>query len=455
MSVPNESDIRLLQAIIALTRRVGEPPTLAELAEELGLDRSRRGNVHRKLSKLRPEYVTWDDQRHRSLQVTPKGERAIALANTKQRVPEQAPYKLLQIIASGIMHLSVQLQSERPRVPLFPSELQRGVNWLAVHCLTQQQEIPQDIEDVLLWATRPLRDWPIQFADTEGLQNSALIGEDQRPTEVCAELAELIIKGNAEHEAALLLLSQLVHRTRAINDAETQALYVETRRFLIEHPVIDRDALFLAGLRPPLSTLEGGLQELYEQIPSTHLLNGAAYCCGFCGWTLEHRGLGWRCVSALCAIATDSFTRGTTIVQPNDEPLMRVRRPIRTYVVAPGRPELALYEALRALGLRVDLWPQGDRYDLRVHISESKRWAIDVKAWSSAPALARLLRPIPLADDDEDSEVRMIYAIPDERASDEYMAYLSTAAQHQSFEVLTAREVLQEARNTLTGVKHA
>ena len=51
------------------------------------------------------------------------------------------------------------------------------------------------------------------------------------------------------------------------------------------------------------------------------------------------------------------------------------------YVTLPGLWEIALYESLTRLGVRVTLWPQIDEYDLLVELPRKIRWAIDVKDW--------------------------------------------------------------------------
>lgn len=456
MAAPSDSDLRMLRAIITLAERRGEPPTMAELAEAIGLGRNARGNVHRQLSRLRPEYVTWDQHGPRSLSVTDKGRDALRNETAARPHRELAPSSLLSIIASGITHLAERIAADLPRQPLFPDSLQRGVNRLAVHCLLHRATPPQDVEDVLAWARRPLRDWPIQFDDlAEDMYGVPLIDEAQRPSDLCVELAE-IVKGNAEHEACLKMLTTLVYNSRILGDSELQELYVAVRRFLIEHPVISEFDLIRAVNRPPLTAVGGDLHDLYEPIPETHLLDGQPHCCGYCGWPLERRDDGWRCASPFCAVMTDSFTKGTLIFpRPEYGPLLRVRRPVRTYVVAPGKPELDLYTKLTKLGIPVDLWPGGDRYDLRVHINDQQRWAIDVKDWTYAHTLARHMAPFALTDADDPAITRAFYVIPDARATASYLAYLKNAAATKPFQVLTLRQIIDAARKARTEGAHA
>jgi hypothetical protein len=69
--------------------------------------------------------------------------------------------------------------------------------------------------------------------------------------------------------------------------------------------------------------------------------------------------------------------------------------PIRTFIAAPGRAELRLERDLSALGVKVELWPRFDAYDLMIEFPDEHVWAVDVKDWSNPVQLAKQLGPIP------------------------------------------------------------
>jgi hypothetical protein len=72
----------------------------------------------------------------------------------------------------------------------------------------------------------------------------------------------------------------------------------------------------------------------------------------------------------------------------------RLRRGVWRYTLLPGLIEVALAERLRRIeNTTVELWPERDKYDLRV-ATDGHMWMVDVKDWSSAPALARHLSRI-------------------------------------------------------------
>ena len=70
-------------------------------------------------------------------------------------------------------------------------------------------------------------------------------------------------------------------------------------------------------------------------------------------------------------------------------------RGIWRYTTIPGLPELDLYDRLAERGLKVSLWPGLDAYDLLVEVNAKrggrKRFKVDVKDYTSAPTLAKLI----------------------------------------------------------------
>ncbi|MEU6190845.1 hypothetical protein [Nocardia sp. NPDC047038] len=95
--------------------------------------------------------------------------------------------------------------------------------------------------------------------------------------------------------------------------------------------------------------------------------------------------------------------------------------PIRTFIAAPGRAELRLEQDLSALGVKVELWPRYDTYDLRIEFPDGHVWAVDVKDWSNPVQLAKQLGPIP-----SDPPWHRAFYIPSREAVAETPGYLKT-----------------------------
>ncbi|MFJ8770378.1 restriction endonuclease-related protein [Streptomyces clavifer] len=71
-------------------------------------------------------------------------------------------------------------------------------------------------------------------------------------------------------------------------------------------------------------------------------------------------------------------------------------RGVWRYTVVPGLAELALRDRLVERGVRVELWPAMDAYDLRVHVGRKRsrkkeQWRVDVKDYTSAATLGAQL----------------------------------------------------------------
>lgn len=73
--------------------------------------------------------------------------------------------------------------------------------------------------------------------------------------------------------------------------------------------------------------------------------------------------------------------------------LMRVKRGIRRYIVDPGITELLLYRSImtrfKQSSLRIELYPEFDKYDLLIQFDDGDTWVADVKDWSSYAKLAQ------------------------------------------------------------------
>ena len=57
--------------------------------------------------------------------------------------------------------------------------------------------------------------------------------------------------------------------------------------------------------------------------------------------------------------------------------------------------ELELEKKLITMGLKVEMWPEFDKYDLKVVFPTGLVWAIDVKDYSNPNLLVKSLKPFP------------------------------------------------------------
>lgn len=446
MANPTDSDKRILQTIIDLTdQHAGRPPTLSEVALALGYHSSSRSNIQRQLSKLRPIFVDWTPS-PRSLQVTQTGYALLGLEHPQGDVDLPVSDMILPLLASGLTHLASMIESGRPLQAPYPHAWQRGLNMLVAECLLRDVLAPTHTEEAISWCHTPLKAWPVRFRAPARVLEEALLNDEQ-PTELCREFA--IVKGDAEQEACqkkMLEVMSEAQRNR-IPDA-----YVALRHSLITRPVISDEELAQMSFDPRLGPVGGLLTDLYERVPSTLADGGKVLLCGCCGWTLQRVRGQLRCGDERCRLLTGDFIRVAT--RERSEPpsqLYRVRHPIRRYVVAPGVYEVNAAHLLEAQGLRVELWPGYDKYDLRIIFPNQQVWAVDIKDWRYPHLLAPQLTPLPYGG--SWTWDCAFYAIPDERVQEQsnYLAILQQAfaGTAPTFTILTISQLVAEAHKQL------
>ena len=448
MDLPTKSDITLLQIIATLvTQHGGRPPTFAEVATAAGLPSSSRGSVQRQLARLRGRYVDWGSS-SRSLILTPNGLALIGESPSASTISQKPlPDLVLPLLASGLMVMTQDLADGRPPLAPFPDAWQRGLNIFAVECLLRGVEPPSHTQAAIALCKKPPSEWPVRVALQARTLDHPLLDEGDQPTALCRELSEQIAKGNPEHE----LCEHLMLKIREIAAAQrNQNAYVALRSFIIRRPVVAREDLIDAVTSPEMGIFGRDLFELYEQVPASAIEHEHVRLCGHCGWTLERYDGRMRCAGDYCSVLTDSFTRDTaSLAVPPSGMLMRARKAIRQYVVAPGRYEVGLYDTLRAEAISAELWPDFDAYDLRIPLGD-ETWAVDLKDWTYAHLLAPKL--MPFRTDTSDSWDRAFYVIPDARARDEsYLTFLKTATAGQPFGVVTVSELCRMIRERRQG----
>ena len=441
-----DSDLMLLRAIAALTEQgAGKPPTLAEIAVHLGMQSSSRGNIQRQLTRLRPTYVDWDS-RPRSLTLT---RTALALISRQgvsvTTVDPPIPDITLSLLASGLTRMAATVDELLPLQAPFPDAWQRGLNMLAVECLMRNIPPPTHTQKAVAWCKTPPSKWQVRFSMATRFLDDALLDENDQPTQLCLELAEGIPAGNAERE----LCERRMGKIRQLAELQRrQDAYVAVRQYLIEHPVVGLYDLIAAANGSPLNVFGSDLHDMYEIVPEAVIEQGQVALCGHCGWTLRRTESGLlRCNGLFCAVLTNNFTKRTTFIRvPDMGTLLRVRVPIRTYVVAPGRYELDAYNAIRAMGIMVTLWPNYDAYDLHIRFDDGEIWAIDIKDWMYPHLLAPKLTELPI-DFDEPYD-KAFYAIPDARTQENpsYLPFLQTATVGQPFAVMGMSDLLAQVR---------
>ena len=443
-AIPTDADKKILRLIISLTAQEGgKPPTMAEIATAAGLQISSRSNIQRQLARLRPAYIDWSAS-PRSLHITPSGLAALGMSGQPSPV-EEMPVSdtILPLLASGLTAMLLDLEGGKPLQSPYPTAWQRGLNILARECFLRGVAPPTHTAAAISWCHLPTNRWPVSFREQSRFLDDPLLVDDE-PTEFCRELARSLQGGEAEQELTERILGDLRHETEL---AREQGAYVAIRRYVIEQPVVSQQEQMLASFDPAMKGFGNTLDKMYERVPVSIAEHGQVLLCGNCGWTLSRQEGRLRCGADRCRILTENFTRGTVSLPfLTEAPLMRVRRAIRRYIVAPGRYEVSAFRRLSDIGVGVELWPSFDRYDLRIAFADGEHWAVDVKDWRYPHLLARQL--LPLRSDSASVWDRAFYAVPDARVQEKpsYLTFLRSVSMQQDFTVVTVSELIELVR---------
>ncbi|MCM1270854.1 MAG: hypothetical protein NC247_09565 [Ruminococcus flavefaciens] len=180
--------------------------------------------------------------------------------------------------------------------------------------------------------------------------------------------------------------------------------YTLIRSFIIEHPVCSTKDLRSFKIQyPNRSDIAQILELAYQSMPID------VYKCPTCGWTMTFHGKQAYCCNHACVkgvITPDSLERfGESISY-------RLKRGIMRYFAIPGKIELKIKNIAETLGAKTELWPDKDKYDIKIVFPSGLIWAINAKTNRNPYTLAKAI-----SNDISFSGVqanKRYYVIPDE-----------------------------------------
>lgn len=294
---------------------------------------------------------------------------------------------VLSLIATGLVRLHEEISSGNPLRYPYPTPLQRGLDRLTVLKLKRDEKSPQSIPNLLQWCQKNLREWSLQLPPDS-------IGENDRLLDghILTNLCESWACANTDVEAELSeqrFMETLFDICQAHNG---EFLYTAVRELLITKPVLTALEFQQVQIEPDYEPVEHHIQIAYQAAPQSALLNGEYHCCAHCGNLLLRTANDQMiCENERCQTMGIEVSR---VLSDREQPYW-LRRGLRRFVAAPGVAEIQLADELKSRGLKVDLWPAYDRYDLRIYLPDAKIWAVDVKDWANPFILAHNVKPIP------------------------------------------------------------
>lgn len=364
-----------------------------------------------------------------------------------------AGFPLIHTLASAVIQLADTTDLGTFRLP-YPAEAQRALDRTALSCLLRGAQPPQSMANLLNWCrNRPLADWPIDLPpDAAGLEDFFIDDATGEPTDLCHELWAA---GDRRDSAAAHYDREIIHTAqRLCREQEAPESYTAFRELLVTRPVLTSEDWFEISTDLHFEPVRALLNRCYQPIPLGYDQDGEFVTCERCRTLLSPTADGgWRCERDRCRRRGDAPI-GKRYQREETDGLVTLVRPLRQFVTAPGQAETVLREMLRALRLKVEVWPNYDSYDLRVTFPDGLTWAIDVKDWAHPGLLGKSARPVPSVPPSDDS----FWVIPQYRA-DERADYIEVftrnkPADAKGLRLLTDVQTQKYARTLLGADSH-
>ncbi len=258
----------------------------------------------------------------------------------------------------------------------------------------QISRFPLTLDEQIDWWSLPLNKWQFPlceewFANEEEESLPLLYDKRFGITEFCVNIAQEGDDPIYEQDT-----KDFVVLRNNLRLAGKESVYRGIRKFIIENCTIDPNVgLPIGNGNEELLNYEGELRSFYEAVPSHYFIDGTIYLCPRCGWTLKRTKDGhFECDTEKCRRLTANFDFKKKL--SSSKKLMRAKRGIRRYIVDPGLTELSLYQKIvkryQKENLKLELYPDFDKFDLRIEFEDEDVWVIDLKDWSSSSNLAHM-----------------------------------------------------------------
>jgi len=288
---------------------------------------------------------------------------------------------MLAELSSGMAQLLEQETDGHVR-QLYPQALRLGLSRLAA-CMLRAGQIPvHSLPDAVDMMHKPFGTWRVAPAPPEILKDLVLMedGDLSWDAEEC-----IVSNPDIAGELTQSIMLRVIENCRVRGD---QHGYVKFRRFVIEHPVATQMELIEALDSLSDDGLRVLLNEAYEEVPTSWAIGGDVKTCTRCGWTVvtsvaTNEG---RCSNRRCRQLDGVLIEQYPAKLSGASGVRRVRAGLARYTTQPGGLELRLYRSLSKLeGLKVELWPGFDAYDIGIEFPDGEVWAVDCKD-SARPA---------------------------------------------------------------------
>lgn len=320
-----------------------------------------------------------------------------------------------------------------------------GMNMFAALAFKYGQiEVLSDLHEAAFlkrFAAKPVKDWFVGWNDElvkeiskySLFQTRALINTDEKfnyyITDECADLYN-------SKESDLFNSLEQNHIYRMMKELDSEQ-YTTVRRFIVEHPICTEQEIRGFKINHSENEICEIIAEAYEDIPK------GSYCCPVCGWTMTFHGIQAFCCNNSCA---EKHPLKEQLKALNILEYKRLKHGVMRYMCLPGKLELEIKVQAEKSGCKTELWPEKDRYDIKITFKSGKVWAVDAKTHNNPYMLANSIK-----EDNMPSTVsadKIFYVIPEERKHEhaDYCDICNAAIKANDIMCITDRELYKMIR---------
>ena len=295
-----------------------------------------------------------------------------------------------------------------------PDELLYSLNQLSIKTWF---DTPPTVRSVLQRCEQPLATWwkekiPNQMDASMPLLENGNLSESTESYLIWLKDNEVDYKNAISQLHTVMDNLAFRHLIQQLRDAQTakpgaaQDEYVRLRRFIIEHPFVDRYDLIKAFRDGRIITPENVLSLYIETsnisetlCPSHQRSERKFHNCTRCGAVRVKLGALQSINPNVCGKHCPKPRGGWQKIIPSRQ-LLVLRLGVQLRTLIPGVPELRLFEQLQTRHERQperltkpELWPQIDAADIALNIDD-EMWVVDVKDQADPFRLGKQLRDI-------------------------------------------------------------
>lgn len=348
--------------------------------------------------------------------------------------------RMIYAIVSGLY----EKEQNTDKYP-YSEHLLYGINMFAALAFQQKQiDILSDLHEatfICKYATKPVREWFygwnsdfIKMLSGYSLFNTGALIKmyDSRIYSITDDCEDLY--SNTENDMFNALEQNQIYQMMRELEPEH---YTSVRRFIVQNPVCSEKELRTFKMHHNSHGIQKIIKAAYEDIPEN------SYRCPVCGWTMTFHGHQAFCCNQSC---TEANPVSEQLKLLNSTEFKRLRHGIMRYMCLPGKLELEIQAQAEKYGCKTELWPEKDKYDIKIIFDNGTVWAIDAKTHRNPYTLASSIK----ADNmfANISADKRFYVIPEKRIEmyADYCDICKTALSGKNVKCITDRELYQMIR---------